>query len=247
MRTYGSVPFLTRSRTASAWCPAPAMIVSWYSHERTSRTTSATVGWELRSIDSLLPAQSWNSSQTTTGLRWVFEGLDDLRRHGLRQGQQRGHRRGEAQESAAADPAVRERAHQPGLGVWRTRWLRGARIIGDGAHLEPAGIAHRASLLQALAVGAIPRGRVRTPSPAALFGLGDGSNIARDRWSSDWRSVRTAVTRPQGRWAAAGGPKVPRPRARAERNDGRDSRGRGRWPAPGRGRTARRDGPAAAE
>ncbi len=67
--TYGSGPVLTRSSTASAWAPAPAMIVSWYSHETTSSTTSATVGWLLRSIDSVLPAQSWNSSQTTTGLR----------------------------------------------------------------------------------------------------------------------------------------------------------------------------------
>src|SRR5215469_14945422 len=47
-------------------------MVSWYSHESVSSTTSSTVGWGDRSIDSVFPVQSWNSIQTSTGfLRWA--------------------------------------------------------------------------------------------------------------------------------------------------------------------------------
>src|SRR5579875_521861 len=50
--------FTTRSSTASACFPAPAIIVSWYSHESSSSTMSATVGSDERSMDSVFPAQS---------------------------------------------------------------------------------------------------------------------------------------------------------------------------------------------
>ncbi len=59
--------FTTRSSVALAFAPAPAMITSWYSQERRSRTTSATSGWLDRSMDSEHPVQSWNWSQTSTG------------------------------------------------------------------------------------------------------------------------------------------------------------------------------------
>ena len=44
------------------------MMSSWYSHESRSSTKSPTLGWPERNMDSELPAQSWNSSQTRTGL-----------------------------------------------------------------------------------------------------------------------------------------------------------------------------------
>ena len=47
------------------------MIVSWYSSETASRTNSAMSGWLDRSIDMVLPVQSWNSRQTTTGFGFV--------------------------------------------------------------------------------------------------------------------------------------------------------------------------------
>ena len=43
------------------------MINSWYSHESVSNTISATSGAGDLRIDSELPAQSWNSSHTSTG------------------------------------------------------------------------------------------------------------------------------------------------------------------------------------
>src|SRR5215471_294083 len=43
------------------------MMISWYSQESRSSTTSSTEGWLERKIASEFPAQSWNCSHTSTG------------------------------------------------------------------------------------------------------------------------------------------------------------------------------------
>ena len=95
---------------------------------------SATVGRDARRNDSVFPAQSWNSSQTSVGFAAVSTAFAMRLPKTLGRARADGHRSTEAEELATRYPPTLELATQPVAVVLLARPAEPALLFVDVTH-----------------------------------------------------------------------------------------------------------------